>query len=77
MKRLFLPLFSVLVLAACNNNAEGDHAEGDTTDTALADPSRVHPPEEAITDSTKLVNDSVIVPDTAPRSGAPGDTTRR
>lgn len=77
MKQLLLPLFSILVLMACNNNAEGENAEGDTTDTAYGDPSRVHPPEEAITDSTKLVNDSVIVPDTAPKSGTMGDTTRR
>ncbi len=30
------------------------------------DPAEVHPPSEAIPDSTKIVGDSVIVPDTVP-----------
>jgi hypothetical protein len=44
-----------LSLAACGNNNGGEK-----------DPSTVHPPSEAIPDSTRLVNDSVIVPDTTP-----------
>jgi hypothetical protein len=38
-------------MIACNNSS----------DTELKDPSVVHPLSEAILDSTRLVNDSVIV----------------
>lgn len=48
-------------LIACNNSS--DDAEGEK------DPSTVHPPSQAIPDSTKLVNDSVIVPDLTPNNG--------
>ena len=39
-------------------------------ETEQKDPSEVHPPSEAIPDSTRLVNDSVIVPDTTPGNGS-------
>lgn len=80
MKRLLFPLFMSLFLAACNNNAEGEQEAGDTaTDTGAGNPAAVHPPSEAITDSTQLVNDSVVVPKIAPSSGsgATGDTMPR
>ena len=51
---------AVLIVAGCNNH-DGQ---------AEKDPSVTHPPSEAIPDSTKLVNDSVIVPDTTPGNGA-------
>ncbi|HTM92311.1 MAG TPA: hypothetical protein VL095_07835 [Flavisolibacter sp.] len=35
----------------------------------MKDPSTVQPPSEAIPGSTRLVNDSVIVPDTTPGNG--------
>lgn len=60
MKRLFLIGSLLIGLVACNDNS----AEG------MKDPSTVHPPSEAIPDSTKLVNDSVIVPDTVPGNGS-------
>jgi hypothetical protein len=47
------------ILASCGTN-------DDQTDAELKDPAVVHPPSEAIPDSTKLVNDSVIVPDITP-----------
>ena len=42
----------------------------DRNDAELKDPSVVHPPSEAIPDSAKLVNDSVIMPDVAPNNGS-------
>jgi len=42
-------------LNACNDSS---------SDAELKDPSTVHPPSEAIPDSTRLVNDSEIVPNT-------------
>jgi len=54
----FALLFAV---TACNNSRNSD--------VEMKDPSTVQPPSEAITDSTKLVNDSVIMPDTQPRNG--------
>lgn len=80
MKRLLFLWMAAFVLAACNNEAEGDHEENDTlTDTSAGNPAAVHPPSEAITDSTQLVNDSVVVPRIAPSSGsgATGDTMPR
>lgn len=80
MKRLLLPLIATFFIVGCNNDAEGDTNGDDTlTDTAAGNPAAVHPPSEAITDSTQLVNDSVVVPKTAPSSGseATGDTVPR
>lgn len=80
MKRLLLPLVATFILVACNNDAEGDTPENDTlSDTSAGNPAVVHPPSEAITDSTQLVNDSVVVPKTAPSSGSEstGDTVPR
>lgn len=48
-------------VASCGNNE--DKAD-------LKDSSTVHPPSEAIPDSTKLVGDSVIMPDTVPGNGS-------
>ena len=67
-------------MVACNNDAEGDNNGNDTlTDTGAGNPAAVHPPSEAITDSTQLVNDSVVEPRVAPSSGseATGDTMPR
>lgn len=60
MNRLITAIFSVVLLAAvsCNNGGVEEK-----------DPSITHPPSEAIPESTKLVNDSVIVPDTTPGNG--------
>jgi NDP-sugar pyrophosphorylase family protein len=49
-------------LQACNNDNDNAGAE--------KDPSVMHPPSEAIPDSTKLVNDSVIQPDVIPGNGS-------
>jgi hypothetical protein len=56
-------LFGFLVtgMVACNNTS---------SETELKDPSTVHPPSEAIPDSTRLVNDSVIVADTTRGNGS-------
>ena len=45
----------------------GDQKDNDSNDTEMMDPAEVHPVEESLTDSTKLVNDSVIVADTTNR----------
>ena len=50
--------FCLVIMWAC-----GD-ANNDTDNTEMMDPNEVHPVEETLTDSTKLVNDSVIVADT-------------
>lgn len=57
MKYRLLVLFLVLMQACGDNNKDKDNTE-------MMDPNDVHPIEESLTDSTKLVNDSVIVPDT-------------
>ena len=64
MKRYLLFFGLALALQACNdsNNNSGASTE--------KDPSVMQPPSEAIPDSTKLVNDSVIVADTTPGNGA-------
>lgn len=58
-----LALLLALSLQACNDG-------NDKNDADLKDPSVMQPPSEAIPDSTRLVNDSVIVPDTTPGNGA-------
>ena len=60
MNKNFLVLALIFGMAACNNSNSG----GDEKD-----PSTVQPPSENIPDSTKIVNDSVIVPDTTPGNG--------
>jgi hypothetical protein len=64
MKRLISAIAVLVILASCNNNTSDENAAGD--------PSSVHPPSETIPDSTKLVNDSVIVADTTPGNNKPG-----
>jgi hypothetical protein len=59
MKKSNTWLIIAFLFAACSNNNGGEK-----------DPSTVHPPSEAIPDSTRLVNDSVIVPDTMPGNGS-------
>lgn len=78
MKRLLFPLFATVLMVACNNNGEGNNRQADTTtDTSAGNPAAVQPPSEAITESTKVVNDSVVVPKVAPSSGSgANDTTR-
>jgi hypothetical protein len=51
--------------AACNNDSDSNA----TQSGGEKDPSVTQPPSEAIIDSTKIVNDSVIVPDTTPGNG--------
>jgi len=64
MKKVISIVSVVFVLAACNSNNEGAANN--------EDPNKVHPVSEALPDSTKLVNDSVIMPDTVPNNGKPG-----
>jgi hypothetical protein len=54
MKEYLIGLILIAGLNACNDSS---------SDAELKDPSTVHPPSETIPDSTRLVNDSVIVPD--------------
>jgi hypothetical protein len=61
MMNLFSFLLCGSLLIACNN--QNDQGKG-----VEKDPSQVQPPSQAITNSTKLVNDSVIVPDTTPNN---------
>lgn len=59
MKKILV--FSVIAaLMSYNGNNRSE------TDSAGKTPAEVHPPSETIPDSAKLVNDSVIVPDTVP-----------
>ena len=61
-------------LQACSNSS------GENDKAVMKDPSTIHPPSEAIPDSTKLVNDSVIVPDVTPNNDSQvgrGDSLHR
>lgn len=58
----FIVLLSAAIFSACNNSNDADRG-------GEKDPSVMHPPSQAIPDSTKLVNDSVIVPDLTPGNG--------
>jgi len=60
MKKYVLLLLLIAGLQACNDN---NNSGGEK------DPSVMQPPSDAIPDSTRLVNDSVIVPDTTPGNG--------
>jgi hypothetical protein len=60
---LLVFVFMAGVFSSCGNNSN-------QTDAELIDPATVHPPSEAIPDSTRLVNDSVIVPDVTPGNGS-------
>lgn len=71
MKKVILIVWVVSALAACNSNNDGTNNE---------DPNKVHPVSETLPDCTKLVNDSVIMPDTVPNNGKPGakdDSSRK
>lgn len=57
MKKLWILALSGFMLA-CNNDS--DTAENDADDTSM----RPRPVTEGVTNSTKIVGDSVIVPDT-------------
>ena len=56
--RLFAVLVTSWLILGCNNNDGGEK-----------DPSVMQPPSEAIPDSMKIINDSVIGPDTTPGNG--------
>jgi hypothetical protein len=60
MKKYFFALALITAIVACNNSS---------SESELKDPSTVHPPSDAIPESTRLVNDSVIIPDTTPGNG--------
>lgn len=64
MKVLVLFSLALLGLQACGNSTNEDDK------AVMKDPSTVHPPSEAIPDSTKLVNDSAIMPDVTPNNGS-------
>jgi len=55
MKKYLFGLAFTTAMVACNNSSDAE----------LKNPSTVQPPSEALPDSTRLVNDSLIVPDTA------------
>ena len=57
-----------LLIAVCFGFLAGCGDQNDNTnETEMMDPAEVHPVEESLTDSTTLVNDSVIVADTSTR----------
>lgn len=62
MKKLFFSLTTLLILTACNNSNNEDKME-------LKDPTETQPVSDAIPDSMKLVNDSVLVPDVTTNNG--------
>ncbi len=55
IKNILSGLLLISLVSACNDS--------DDANTELKDPALTQPPSEAITDSTKIINDSVIVPD--------------
>jgi hypothetical protein len=69
MKKIFSFLLPAMLIISCNNAADGDN-NADTTQN-LEDPALVQPPTDNIPDSMRIVNDSLIVPDSA------RDTIRR
>jgi hypothetical protein len=62
MKKLVLSLTTLLILAACNTSNNEDEAE-------MKDPTETQPVSDAIPDSMKLMNDSVVVPDVTSNNG--------
>lgn len=54
IKNILSGFLLISLFSACNDN-DGDNTE-------LKDPALTQPPSEAIPDSTKIINDSVIVP---------------
>jgi hypothetical protein len=64
MKRYLMILGLALAMQACNDS------NSNATINTEKDPSVVQPPSDAIPDSTRLVDDSVIVPDTTPGNGS-------
>jgi hypothetical protein len=71
MKKLWL-LALTGFLAACNN--DGTTSDNNDNDSVASDSSlRPRPVTEAITNDTKIVNDSVIVPDTNNTGVNPSD----
>ena len=63
MKRIYFALLAAVVFTLGCSNGSDENSGGEK------DPSTVQPPSEAIPDSTKLVNDSVVVPDVTPGNG--------
>lgn len=65
MRYILFPAVVVgfVLLASCGSG-------NDQADAEVKDPSVTHPPSEAIPDSMKLVNDSVILPDVTPGNGS-------
>ena len=59
MKKLWI-LALAGFMVACNNDADNEAGNSDSTDTST----RPRPVTEGVTNSTMIVNDSVIVPDT-------------
>jgi hypothetical protein len=57
MKKAFSFIMLLFALSACNNADKSPHSNSE-------DPAKVQSPSDAITDSTKIVDDSVVVPDT-------------
>jgi hypothetical protein len=55
-----------MIFLSCNNGDETDTFRG-----GEKDPPVIQPPSDAITDPTRLVNDSMIVPDVTPGNGKP------
>jgi hypothetical protein len=71
MKKTIWMLAITLAFAACggNNNDNGNTSSGNAN---MSDPNKTHSEAEALTDSTRLVNDSVVVPDTTQGHGTVG-----
>jgi hypothetical protein len=68
MKKTLWIIGLTIVFAACSSNQ--DNKQGDAN---LKNPNSVHSVPETLTDSTKLINDSVVVPDTTQGHGTVGN----
>jgi hypothetical protein len=71
MKKTVWILTIAIAFAACGgNNNNNENTSGGNAN--MSNPNNTHSKAEALTDSTKLVNDSVVVPDTTQGHGNVG-----
>ena len=65
MRRFFLFVLTVSLLQACGNNNDNNNRD----EPDMKPPTATQPPSDAIPDSIKINNDSVLVPIDSPNRG--------